>query len=90
MLNDLARGMRLIPEKTGGLEGRTRPLAGPLSPRGPQPTLAILKGNVSVLNGPMAPKKGYRGRGTEALGGLVELPSAHLEGGTVTAAFRWL
>jgi hypothetical protein len=31
-------------ENLAGWEARTRPLAGPLSPRGPQPTEAILGG----------------------------------------------
>jgi len=37
---EILREKRDILAKTGGLEARTRPLAGPLSPRGPQPTLA--------------------------------------------------
>src|ERR1051325_3951387 len=41
-------------EGSGNLAGwvaRTRPLAGPLSPRGPQPVLSKLRGGFAALNG---------------------------------------
>ena len=57
-----------------GWVARTRPLAEPLSPRGPQPTEAILEAIERLLNGPMAPKKAvpgsWYGCPTRASGGL--------------------
>jgi hypothetical protein len=35
---------------------RTRPLAGPLSPRGPQPVVSKLRDSRAKLNGPPEPK----------------------------------
>ena len=43
-----------------GWEARSRPLAGPLSPRGPQPTVSIVSRSMTALHGPLATSEGYR------------------------------
>jgi len=49
-----------------GWVARTRPLAGPLSPRGPQPVLCTLR-VARARQWPPEPPSGYAGRGTSAL-----------------------
>jgi hypothetical protein len=44
-------------EKLAGWVARTRPLAEPLSPRGPQPVLSKLQIGYVWLNGPPGPAK---------------------------------
>jgi hypothetical protein len=36
-----------------------RPLPGPLSPRGPQPTVSIVSRSMMALHGPLVTSKGY-------------------------------
>ena len=43
-------------EKKAGWVARTRPLAEPLSPRGPQPVLQTLRGFFERLNGSREPQ----------------------------------
>ena len=43
--------------KLAGWVARTRPLTGPLSPRGPQPVLSKLQTAFARLNGPADPAK---------------------------------
>jgi hypothetical protein len=45
-------------EKLAGWVARTRPLAEPLSPRGPQPVLRSLRCDPEALNGPPEPRNG--------------------------------
>src|SRR6266478_296882 len=47
--------------KLAGWEARTRPLAGPLSPRGPQPVPQKLRDGPAGLNGPPEPRNRVRG-----------------------------
>jgi hypothetical protein len=47
--------------KVAGWEARTRPLAEPLSPRGPQPVPQRLRTCVEGLNGSPEPRDGVRG-----------------------------
>jgi hypothetical protein len=42
-----------------GWEAHARPLPGPLSPRGPQPTVSIVSRLMAALHGPLATSKGY-------------------------------
>ena len=42
--------------KVAGWVARTRPLAGPLSPRGPQPVLSKLRGHFASDNGSAEPE----------------------------------
>jgi hypothetical protein len=44
--------------RVAGWVARTRPLAEPLSPRGPQPVLRRLRGACETLNGPLEPVGG--------------------------------
>jgi hypothetical protein len=44
-----------------GWEARTRPLAEPLSPRGPQPVPQRLRTCIASLNGSPEPQDGVRG-----------------------------
>ena len=44
--------------RVAGWVARTRPLAEPLSPRGPQPVLRRLRGVCGALNGPLEPVGG--------------------------------
>src|SRR5579859_951939 len=63
--NDKEREAILRTEGSGNLAGwvaRTRPLSGPLSPRGPQPVLSKLRGSFAALNG--SPEPEYRVRGS--------------------------
>ena len=46
------------PKKMAGWVARTRPLAEPLSPRGPQPVLRSLRGGCAALNGSPEPPGG--------------------------------
>ena len=52
--------------KLAGWVARTRPLSGPLSPRGPQPVPATLDRARAGLNGPTEPTSRYAGLGTSA------------------------
>jgi hypothetical protein len=45
-------------EKLAGWVARTRPLAEPLSPRGPQPVLRRLRTRIARHNGPAEPLDG--------------------------------
>src|SRR5689334_15829483 len=53
-------------ENLAGWVARTRPLAEPLSPRGPQPVPVTLGSPPVCLNGPREPSFRYAGRGTSA------------------------
>jgi hypothetical protein len=48
-------------EKLAGWVARTRPLTGPLSPRGPQPVLSTVRKGAARANGPAEPADRVRG-----------------------------
>jgi hypothetical protein len=48
-------------KRVAGWEARTRLLAEPLSPRGPQPVLQTLRTFIGGLNGSPEPRDGVRG-----------------------------
>ena len=59
-------GLRQEGKNLAGWVARTRPLSGPLSPRGPQPVPVTLGKGLACLNGPTEPTSRYAGLGTSA------------------------
>jgi len=59
-------GSQTMPRRRqlAGWVARTRPLAEPLSPRGPQPVMTILEGGRGALNGSGEPFREYSGCST--------------------------
>jgi hypothetical protein len=62
-------------KEMAGWEAHARPLPGPLSPRGPQPTVSIVSRPMRAFHGPLATSKGVRLFSTDALPGWLTSPS---------------